>query len=1079
MPNDDDLGPRRQSDNERHAPSTSSAHAEEKKPPSSSRSSEERPPDSALTSAGAEPLFRLLEAAAREPAGPVPPIHVETDEGDEQEAPSLRERRFELDQMAHNQIAGGKGGLDGPDADERRTHIRVPSEFLPSEESEEEASVYDLAEEDKIALIKDDFGQLDSEGQPEKLVAETDSGIISGGALILGVLRLTSYRVAFHASLPPAVTRKSAIDTVLHAGALKVGRRRNLLRPRTAWCELTPDMLTTYPNSTEEGRVRPLRSDKLSSIEAVNSPKSREPNVFSIVFRTHGGHFTAYFEVGTEEGALAWVREIRSALLLFRHRQKLHVEPGQSPDLKLSIPLSRIRSIDSQSREPLAYILTLDLIQDHTNTTIPEPIIHRVQQTTKRKHDLEEANIIIQFGLVGEEDSFPEELKQAWRTRCQQTYGLEQIVLRGSGFDEEEVEETMKTNAKGDPNTIHALRRRFGVIEGDVFYQHCIRRSKMWPSYGLIVITDHFLCFWSRSVFSKDIQLRFPLHNVENAHVEKSQGPGWYGLVITVTGHDELHFEFRKMAWRDNFLWRLQEATETARRQTRVEQIQQEETDAVEPSPLARIQPGADKYEHAFAPSAISRLPKPINMPETLRYTIRPRHFVCLSIGSRGDVQPYIALAKGLIKEGHSVTIVTHEEYKEWIENWGVQHRTAGGDAAALMKLSVEHRMFSPQFFKETLTKFREWLDELLIQSWEGCKDADVLIESPSAMGGIHIAEALEIPYFRAFTMPWTRTKQYPHAFLNPPLEISGPMNYYTYVLFDNIFWKATSRQINRWRKTYLDLNATDVRGLAQTKVPFLYNFSPSVVPKPLDWDESVIITGYWFLDDADPDWEPTEDLSSFLKSAKEDGKPLVYIGFGSIVVPDPAAMTSSIVKAVQKADVRAILSEGWAARLIESKSTEAAVPLPPEIYKVDKIPHDWLFPRIDVAVHHGGAGTTGASLRSGIPTLIKPWFGDQFFWASRVQKLGAGLRINSLKSDALAEALVKATTDRVMKEKASQVGEKIRAEHGVDRAIDAIYTYLPRAAHDRTKLSKHTKVLNPENDHEHPAQTVVNEAAG
>jgi sterol 3beta-glucosyltransferase len=130
---------------------------------------------------------------------------------------------------------------------------------------------------------------------------------------------------------------------------------------------------------------------------------------------------------------------------------------------------------------------------------------------------------------------------------------------------------------------------------------------------------------------------------------------------------------------------------------------------------------------------------------------------MCLTIGSRGDVQPYIALGLGLKKEGHQVTIVTHEEYKEWVEGFGIEHRTAGGDPGALMKLSVEHKMFSPEFFKESLTNFRQWLDELLVDAWEQCQGAEVLLESPSAMAGVHIAEALNIPYFRCFTMPWTK----------------------------------------------------------------------------------------------------------------------------------------------------------------------------------------------------------------------------------------------------------------------------------------------------------------------------------
>lgn len=138
-----------------------------------------------------------------------------------------------------------------------------------------------------------------------------------------------------------------------------------------------------------------------------------------------------------------------------------------------------------------------------------------------------------------------------------------------------------------------------------------------------------------------------------------------------------------------------------------------------------------------------SFLPKTINVPSHTLHQMPSLHFVCLTIGSRGDVQPYIALALGLQKEGHRVTIVTHEEYKEWVEKFGVAHRTAGGDPGALMKLSVENKMFSPQFFRESIGNFRSWLDELLVDAWECCRDADVLLESPSAMAGVHIAEAL------------------------------------------------------------------------------------------------------------------------------------------------------------------------------------------------------------------------------------------------------------------------------------------------------------------------------------------------
>lgn len=366
--------------------------------------------------------------------------------------------------------------------------------------------------------------------------------------------------------------------------------------------------------------------------------------------------------------------------------------------------------------------------------------------------------------------------------------------------------------------------------------------------------------------------------------------------------------------------------------------------------------------------------------------------------------------------------------------------------------------MFSPGFFKEALGGFRRWLDELLVDSWHACYDADVLIESPSTMSGIHIAEALGIPYFRAFTMPWTRTTAYPQAFMVPMFEMGPSFNYSTYVLFDNIIWRASSGQINKWRKKYLHLPATDQSTLSVSKVPFLYNFSPAVVPKPLDWNDDITITGYWNLENSDMEWTAPDSLLEFMAKAKADNKAIVYIGFGSIVVPDPVAMTKSIVKGVEKAGVCAIIAKGWSARGEDSKKSDH-IEFSDSCYAVDKVPHSWLFPKIQAALHHGGAGTTGASLRAGLPTLIKPWFGDQYFWALRVTKLGVGLKLGGLRSDDIAAALKKATTDRIMIEKAARIGERISSESGVDTALNVINESIMRAARDRPQLKKEESV--------------------
>jgi sterol 3beta-glucosyltransferase len=347
-----------------------------------------------------------------------------------------------------------------------------------------------------------------------------------------------------------------------------------------------------------------------------------------------------------------------------------------------------------------------------------------------------------------------------------------------------------------------------------------------------------------------------------------------------------------------------------------------------------------------------------------------------------------------------------------------------------------------------------------MTSAWEACQGSDLLIESPSAMAGVHIAEALEIPYFRAFTMPWTRTRSYPHAFGVPEKKLGGNYNYLSYVLFENVFWKTIAGQVNRWRKKQLGLGSTSLGQMQPNKIPFLYNFSPHVVPPPIDYSDWIRVTGYWFLDEEE--WKPPAEfktLEAFIKKARDDGKKLVYVGFGSIVVDDPAAMTKAVVDAVLKADVRCILSKGWSDRL-SNKGTAPEIPLPSEILQITyPVPHSWLFTQVDAAAHHGGAGTTGASLRAGIPTIVKPFFGDQYFFGARVEDLGAGLCVQKLNSSVFARALWEATHSERMILRAKVIGEEIRAEDGVATAIKAIYRdmeYAKSLIKWRNKAAEH-----------------------
>lgn len=563
---------------------------------------------------------------------------------------------------------------------------------------------------------------------------------------------------------------------------------------------------------------------------------------------------------------------------------------------------------------------------------------------------------------------------------------------------------------------------------------------RVLPLYGKIYISDKSFCFRSLLPGTRT-KLILPLKDIETAHKEKGFRFGYNGLVVIIRGHEELFFEFRQAEVRDDCAVTLLQDLESRRflegSDRHTEDTQDDDEYIAERDALKSARQEAYPEHELEMPCDPSTLP---NAPTVLLEDTdasflsfkpsTPLKITCLTIGSRGDVQPYIALCKGLLAEGHKPRIATHGEFQGWVESHGIEFAKVEGDPAELMRLCIENGTFTLAFLREANSTFRGWLDELLDSAYTACQGSDLLIESPSAMAGIHIAEKLGIPYFRAFTMPWTRTRAYPHAFIMPEHKMGGAYNYMTYVMFDNIFWKATAQQVNRWRNKTLGLPNTSLEKMQPNKVPFLYNFSPCVVAPPLDFSDWIRITGYWFLDEGG-DYTPPKELADFIKKARDDGKKLVYVGFGSIIVNDPARMTREVIDAVLKADVRCILSKGWSDRIsskADPNQARAEEPeLPPEIHVIKSAPHDWLFRQIDAAAHHGGSGTTGASLRAGLPTIIRPFFGDQYFFASRVEDLGVGVWVKKWGTNSFGRALWEVTRNERMIVKARILGEQIR----------------------------------------------------
>jgi UDP:flavonoid glycosyltransferase YjiC (YdhE family) len=206
------------------------------------------------------------------------------------------------------------------------------------------------------------------------------------------------------------------------------------------------------------------------------------------------------------------------------------------------------------------------------------------------------------------------------------------------------------------------------------------------------------------------------------------------------------------------------------------------------------------------------------------------------------------------------------------------------------------------------------------------------------------------------------------------------------------------------------------------------------LIPKPQDWASHISISGFFFLSLAS-NYTPAEDLIAFLDA----GPPPVYIGFGSIVVDDPNAMTQLIFDAVAKSGQRALVSKGWGGFGADDLS------IPEGVFMLGNVPHDWLFQRVSCVVHHGGAGTTAAGIAAGKPTVVVPFFGDQPFWGSMVARAGAGpqpILHKELNSGNLAAAILEALKPETQ-EKAKAMSEKISQENGCENGAMSFHQML------------------------------------
>ncbi|EOA30081.1 hypothetical protein CARUB_v10013187mg [Capsella rubella] len=422
---------------------------------------------------------------------------------------------------------------------------------------------------------------------------------------------------------------------------------------------------------------------------------------------------------------------------------------------------------------------------------------------------------------------------------------------------------------------------------------------------------------------------------------------------------------------------------------------------------------------------------------------IPPMQIVMLIVGTRGDVQPFVAIAKRLQDYGHRVRLATHANFKEFVLTAGLEFYPLGGDPKVLAGYMVKNKGFLPSGPSEIPIQ-RNQMKDIIYSLLPACKEpdpdsgisfkADAIIANPPAYGHTHVAEALKIPIHVFFTMPWTPTSEFPH----PLSRVKQPAGYrLSYQIVDSLIWLGIRDMVNDLRKKKLKLRPVTYLSGTQgsgSNIPHGYMWSPHLVPKPKDWGPQIDVVGFCFLDLAS-NYEPPAELVEWL----EAGDKPIYIGFGSLPVQEPEKMTEIIVEALQRTKQRGIINKGWGGlgNLKEPKDF---------VYLLDNVPHDWLFPRCKAVVHHGGAGTTAAGLKASCPTTIVPFFGDQPFWGERVHARGVGpapIPVDEFSLHKLEDA-INYMLDEKVKSNAETLAKAMKDEDGVAGAVKAFFKHLP-----------------------------------
>lgn len=424
-----------------------------------------------------------------------------------------------------------------------------------------------------------------------------------------------------------------------------------------------------------------------------------------------------------------------------------------------------------------------------------------------------------------------------------------------------------------------------------------------------------------------------------------------------------------------------------------------------------------------------------------------------ISVGSRGDLQPYLAILLELQRRGHQVTLIGSVNFQAVAEAHALPFVPLPGDFTSLLRSEAGLALMQG---KPVRLIGDALLAELLHTAHGAMQETDLLLVSPLCLWGYHLAEAAGCPLVVLSPAPIMATGDFP--FLGFPASptsrragsirrrLRRRLNRSSYRLVSLLKWRQDARVIQAFRRDRLGLEPLPWGGAQSRRRPpaqlanpaVLHLISPQVLPRPEDWKASASLTGFCFLEPRAADgailptaYSPDRDLSAFL----ENGPAPFYAGFGSMITRDPGALADVVVEAARMAGERLILSPGWGRVLPRTA-------LPADVFLLEECPHSWLFPRVQAAIHHGGAGTTAATLRYGIPSTVVAFFADQPAWGRTLEQLGvspATHRLKTLSAEALASSMRALAGDSRYRQRAQELMQALSREDGVACTVNAI----------------------------------------